>query len=77
MYKLGDNTTHSRKVRMCWISSSVTNAEREFTLDIVSLRKFFDPPGGGHCPLVRDGEPTGLLETPESPTLYMLIKTIV
>ena len=50
---------------------SVTSAKRELTparhCFIIHLL------GGGHCPLVRDSEPIILLETPTSPSLYMLI----
>ena len=38
-YKLGNNTTYSRKLNICRISPSVTTAKREFTPAIVSLRK--------------------------------------
>ena len=33
-------------------------------------------PGGGHCPIARDSEPVRLLETPTSPSFYMLILII-
>ena len=61
IYKLGDNTTHSKRAK--WVNGSLR-------------RPLFHLSGGGHCPLARGNEPIRLLETSTSPSLYMLIKTI-
>ena len=77
IYKLGDNTTHPRKVSIFKISFSVTTANREFTLAIISLRKFIKDPGGGHCPLTRGSEPIRFLRIPKTVSFYMLIMVVL
>ena len=77
IYKLSDNTTHPRKVSIFKISFSVTTANREFTLAIISLRKFIHDPGDGHCPLTRGSEPIRFLRIPKTASFYMLIMVVL